>query len=212
MAHDIVLLRDRRRSKNSFRPKWIFAAVRGLSSGTGTGGRPNGGAAVRASAWRSKTVADGIPSGVLVARDHQRSARLLMNHAVMSTRVHRRVVITKALPCCHSSSVVRHQQGFDIVEQYLRMQEIDTIDVADTLLVVDQKHLQEVRIGSRRGLWHVREWDDILPVPIQERLQGVARCGGESVPECRGFPGTCGTSIALHPRRGVVLRIETERE
>jgi len=43
MAQEKVLLADNRRSKNSFFPKFILAAVMGFSLGTGTLGKPNGG-------------------------------------------------------------------------------------------------------------------------------------------------------------------------
>src|SRR6266540_30867 len=43
MAHDMVSLGERRRSKNRRRPKATFSRVRGLLSGTGRGvGRPRG--------------------------------------------------------------------------------------------------------------------------------------------------------------------------
>ena len=40
MAHESVRLKDRRRSKNSFRPRSIFAWLSGLSTGIAMAGRP----------------------------------------------------------------------------------------------------------------------------------------------------------------------------
>ena len=47
MAHEMVLLRDSRRSKKSLRPRATFSGVRGLSAGIGTGGKPSGATARR---------------------------------------------------------------------------------------------------------------------------------------------------------------------
>ena len=62
MAQEKVPFPERRRSKKSFLPSCTFSRVSGLSSGTGSGGRPSGSARARASRSAGRIAAAEIQS------------------------------------------------------------------------------------------------------------------------------------------------------
>ena len=74
------------------------------------------------------------------------------------------------------------QDGFDVVENRVCVEERGTVDISDPLALVDKKYPEDMRHGAHVVAVFIIVTNDPLPVGIQRRLQHGVTGGCEEKP------------------------------
>src|SRR3970040_2226625 len=88
-------------------------------------------------------------------------------------------------------SVLFQQQGLDIGDDQIRIEEARAVDVSHSPFGIYEKYLQDMGVATRVVPGGSDFADHVLPIPLEYGLYRASGRGGQEMPRggCSGFSG-----------------------